>query len=78
MADMAQKGRAQRYNSKKTHCPAGHAYAEYAVPTPTGSRQCRICNLERANSRRRSNPERARAMERKRYWAKKETASNVE
>lgn len=37
------------FESKKTHCPAGHAYDEqntYVAPT-TGHRTCRACALDR-------------------------------
>lgn len=39
------RGRAQRYNLQKTHCPVGHPYSGdnlYMKPAD-GSRMCRIC-----------------------------------
>ncbi len=76
MADMARKGRAQRHNAAKTHCPRGHIYAGDNVgPRADGGRNCRACGRARTNARRRANPEKARADERRRYWVKKEQAN---
>ena len=56
LKDMARKGRAQRWNAAKTHCPRGHAYDEENTyvkkrgGVPYG-RGCKTC--ERARHRRR-------------------------
>lgn len=40
------------WNVSKTHCPRGHPYAgENLVVRPSGSRQCRRCNVVRAQAR---------------------------
>jgi hypothetical protein len=39
-------------NGRKTHCPAGHAYAQHGIRLPNGSRQCRLCNARRLRQRR--------------------------
>lgn len=36
-------------NARKTHCPAGHSYAEHGFRNNRGQRQCRVC----VNGRRR-------------------------
>lgn len=42
-----------RHNASRTHCPRGHAYDEAnTYVTPSGYRQCRTCNRERAAGRR--------------------------
>jgi len=72
MKDMAAKGRAQRHNSKKTHCPKGHPYSgDNLRIRPDGGRTCRTCMREVMNARRRADPEKARAREREWYWRKK-------
>ena len=44
MADMAAKGRAQRFNAAKTHCPQNHEYiGENLYVFPDGRRACREC-----------------------------------
>ena len=44
MADMAAKGRAQRHNAAKTHCPDDHPYDDVnTYVSPNGKRHCRIC-----------------------------------
>jgi hypothetical protein len=49
MADAAAKGRMQRTNAAKTHCPAGHAYEGANLYVgKDGHRICRACRTERA------------------------------
>lgn len=46
--DRDAKGRTQRYNALKTHCPQGHAYTpENTHITKLGRRHCRICHRTR-------------------------------
>jgi hypothetical protein len=72
MKDMAAKGRAQRYNATKTHCPKGHPYSgDNLRVRPDGGRTCRACMREVMNARRRADPEKARARDRAFYWKKK-------
>jgi hypothetical protein len=52
MRDMAQKGRSQRHNARKTHCPAGHAYDGSNVYEHDGRRHCRTCVAARVIARR--------------------------
>jgi hypothetical protein len=46
-------------NTRKTHCPQGHAYAEHGVHQVDGSRRCRPCHA--AKQRRYKQRLRARA-----------------
>ena len=50
MADAAQKGRMQRRNAAKTHCPRGHAYDEANTYHSKNGihRVCKACRAERA------------------------------
>lgn len=73
MKDCARKGRTQRYNTTKTHCPKGHPYAgDNLLLRSDSGRSCRECIRVRANKYRRNNLEAARARDRRAYWAKKE------
>lgn len=59
MRDMVNKGRANRPESKKTHCPQGHPYdSENTYVTPIGHRQCRTCRAD-AIARLRARPRKA-------------------
>jgi hypothetical protein len=40
-------------NVRRTHCPHGHAYAEYGVRQKDGSRKCRVCHNARQRARNR-------------------------
>lgn len=76
VADCVSKGRTQRFNAMKTHCPHGHPYDDQNTHwRPDNARSCRACARERANARRAANPEKFRAAERRRYWANKESAN---
>lgn len=46
-----------QWHRDKTHCPAGHPYAEHEYERPTGARDCRKCAGLRAKEKR--NAERA-------------------
>lgn len=48
--DARNKGR--NWQTKKTHCPKGHSYAEYGVPHDTSPtwRKCSLCEKERQQS----------------------------
>lgn len=73
MKDMAAKGRAQRYNSARTHCRRGHPYDE-ANTMFIGDRQhrhCRECGRIRARALRMANLARYRERDRQSYWKKK-------
>lgn len=45
-ADRDAKGRTQRYNAKKTHCPRGHEYSPENTIVRRGRRSCRTCANE--------------------------------
>jgi hypothetical protein len=46
--DMAQRGRASRWQSLKTHCVHGHEFTEDNTYLPRrGGRKCKTCNRER-------------------------------
>lgn len=50
MADCSAKGRTQRHQSLKTHCPSGHRYDESNTSfKPNGHRSCKACARERAS-----------------------------
>lgn len=70
--DCAQKGRTQRYNASKTHCPQGHPYDQENTKVGPGRRSCRICMRVRALRWRHGNLDVARARDRASYWKKKE------
>lgn len=56
MQDAVRKGRVQRYNAAKTHCPRGHTLADALVDRRRGWRRCRECHrlkMVRDNARRR-------------------------
>ena len=46
-----QRGRAGKYQLKRTHCPQGHPYDETNTITYKGRRMCRTCNRERGRDR---------------------------
>lgn len=72
MKDMAAKGRAQRFNSFKTHCPQGHPYdSENTHWLPKGGRRCRACARVKAALFRQEHIERYRAYDKAKYWEKK-------
>ena len=58
MADSAAKGRHNRWNSEKTHCPHGHTYPEDNTYLSDGNRKCRTCVKQRANAYYRTHRER--------------------
>lgn len=43
MRDCVVRGRVQRYNSSKTHCPHGHSLHDALVDKRRGWRRCREC-----------------------------------
>lgn len=50
MLDMAAKGRAQRWQAEKTHCPKGHAYDQANTYIYKNQRFCRACkSIHQAN-----------------------------
>jgi hypothetical protein len=52
MQDMIKKGR--HYETKKTHCPAGHAYSGNNLYINGNDRHCKICHNKHASIRRRT------------------------
>jgi hypothetical protein len=54
MADCAAKGRTQRHQARKTHCPSGHPYDEANTSVRSnGWRACRACARARHHAKRR-------------------------
>lgn len=72
MKDCARKGRTQRANAAKTHCPQGHPYSGENLKVRPDGRECRACARIKSNRYRRKNVEAVRARDRRIYWAKKE------
>lgn len=78
MTDCKVKGRTQRANAKKTHCPQGHEYSSDNVRRlANGGRGCKACERVKAARWRRNNLEAARARDRRTYWAKKGQQSDA-
>lgn len=75
MADAVARARVHnRFQSSKTHCPAGHLYSEENTRMYRGSRHCIECTKKRARKWDRDNPDRVRNRRRATYYRDPERA----